>query len=85
MVQVSLVASILPMLALALPANGMPKFWARGLCFWSFTAASGPGQALLDALPLAACQGDSDMWGKARVFGAIGWGMMHLLLGPLID
>ena len=29
-------------------------------------------------------QQDADTWGQARIYGAIGWGGMHLVLGPLL-
>jgi len=85
-VQWSLAFSILPFLALAMPlAADSYKIVPRAAALWFFGIVGSPQSALRDALAIAACAGDSDLWGKARVYGAIGWGLMHLLLGPLLD
>ena len=84
-VQASLVAGVLPFLALAVPVAGSNKVLPRAIGFWIFALCGSPQAALRDALAIAACAGDSDLWGRARVYGAIGWGLMHLLMGPLLD
>ncbi len=84
-VQASLVAGVLPFLALAVPVTGSNKVLPRAIGFWMFALCGSPQAALRDALAIAACAGDSDLWGRARVYGAIGWGLMHLLMGPLLD
>ena len=84
-VQASLVAGVLPFLALAVPVSGSNKVLSRAIGFWIFALCGSPQAALRDALAIAACAGDSDLWGRARVYGAIGWGLMHLLMGPLLD
>ncbi|CAE8727098.1 unnamed protein product [Polarella glacialis] len=83
--QVSLLASVLPMLCLTIPTQPGMKFFARCAAFWAFAIVSTPQNSMRDALALAACSMDVDSWGKARVYGAVGWGIMHLIMGPLLD
>lgn len=84
--QCSLVVCILPFFALAIPLpEGSLKVVPRAAALWLFGLCSSPQSALRDALAIAACSQDSELWGRARVYGAIGWGLMHLLLGPLLD
>lgn len=84
--QVSLVATSVTFLSLALPVpEGSGRLVARTASLWVFSLLSTPQGCLRDALALAACAQDADRWGKARVYGAIGWGAMHLILGPLFD
>lgn len=85
---VSLLASLSPFLALRLPAGHGPAgrgLLARGATFWAFTVISAPSGSMMDALAREACGQDADRWGKARIYGAVGWGLMHLVLGPLYD
>ena len=84
-VQASLVAGVSPFLALAVPVAGSNKALSRAIGFWIFALCGSPQAALRDALAIAACAGDSDLWDRARVYGAMGWGLMHLLMGPLLD
>eukprot|EP00931_Biecheleriopsis_adriatica_P079998 TRINITY_DN53356_c0_g1_i1.p1 TRINITY_DN53356_c0_g1~~TRINITY_DN53356_c0_g1_i1.p1 ORF type:complete len:497 (-),score=88.94 TRINITY_DN53356_c0_g1_i1:47-1480(-) len=82
----SLVASSLPFLALALPAEGDNSgLVLRCSAYWSFALLGAPSGAMMDALARAACDQDAERWGQARIYGAVGWGLMHLLLGPLFD
>lgn len=85
MVQISLACSWVPFMLLLLPCTSANRFALRAAALWGFGFCSGPQSALRDALAIAACGNDPDRWGKARVYGAIGWGIMHLLLGPLVD
>jgi len=76
----------LPFLALAIPLpEDFEKMVPRAAAFWLFALSSSPAFGLRDAMAIAACGGDSDLWGKSRVYGAVGWGMMHLVLGPIMD
>lgn len=84
--QVTLVIGVVPFLALAAPVgSGRSRFMPRAIALWVFGVCGSPRGALQDALARAACGQDADRWGKARVWGAIGWGLSHLVLGPLID
>lgn len=85
MVQISLATCFVPFLCLAIPLHGGFKVVPRAAAFWFFALVSGPQACLHDALARAACQQDADRWGRARVYGAISWSAMHLLLGPLMD
>ena len=42
------------------------------------------GGGLLFAFLCSSGQQDAGSWGQARIYGAIGWGGMHLILGPLL-
>eukprot|EP00927_Polykrikos_kofoidii_P054969 TRINITY_DN49297_c0_g1_i1.p1 TRINITY_DN49297_c0_g1~~TRINITY_DN49297_c0_g1_i1.p1 ORF type:complete len:462 (-),score=29.80 TRINITY_DN49297_c0_g1_i1:233-1618(-) len=82
----SLAVGILPFFAMAIPLSPrVSRFWPRGIAFWLFTLCNSPQAVLMDALAIAGSENDTEMWGKARVYGAIGWGTVHLFLGPLID
>eukprot|EP00928_Gymnodinium_smaydae_P025179 TRINITY_DN20133_c0_g2_i1.p1 TRINITY_DN20133_c0_g2~~TRINITY_DN20133_c0_g2_i1.p1 ORF type:complete len:463 (-),score=71.55 TRINITY_DN20133_c0_g2_i1:459-1847(-) len=85
MSQVGLVVSVIPFLALAFPMSGGSRLAGRAAAFWIFSLCGSPRHAVMDALARAACKQDPDQWGQARVYGAIGWGLMHLVLGPLMD
>jgi len=85
-VQCATAASALPFFALAIPlSDNTLKVVPRALALWLFSFVGSPQGALRDALAIAACAQDVEAWGKARVYGAIGWGMMHMILGPLLD
>lgn len=84
--QCSLSASIVAFFGLAIPLpEGSHKVILRAAALWIFGLCGSPSAALSDALAIAACEQDSERWGQARVYGAIGWGLMHLFLGPLMD
>lgn len=80
--QVSSLIAAVPLLLLSIPGA---TFAGRAAAFWTFSLLSSPQGSLRDALAIAACGQDVERWGKARVYGAVGWGLMHLLLGPLVD
>lgn len=85
-VQISTLVSVFPFLCLALPlSDSSAKMLVRAVTLWIFGLCSAPAMNLRDALAIAASGGDSDRWGQARVYGAIGWGLMHFLMGPLLD
>merc|ERR1712232_621628 len=82
----ALVSSSIPFLALAIPMKrGSSRFLMRGVAHWAFAGISTPVGSLMDPLARAACAQDADLWGKARIYGAVGWGLMHLVLGPVLD
>eukprot|EP00929_Paragymnodinium_shiwhaense_P068629 TRINITY_DN34548_c0_g1_i1.p1 TRINITY_DN34548_c0_g1~~TRINITY_DN34548_c0_g1_i1.p1 ORF type:complete len:504 (+),score=86.16 TRINITY_DN34548_c0_g1_i1:78-1589(+) len=85
--QVALAACMVPFLTLALPLqqDSSTKFAVRAMSLWFFALTQAPQSALRDSLGMAACGQDPDAWGKARVWGAISWGVMHFALGQLFD
>lgn len=86
LVQGSLVAGAIPFLSLAIPLGpSAPRFMTRALAVGAFGLLGSAQTSLCDALAIAACAQDVDRWGKARLYGAVGWGVMHLFLGPLMD
>lgn len=83
--QASLLLSIPPFIALALPVAPGYRFEQSAAIVWLYGIAIGPSMCLRDALARAACEQDTERWGKSRVYGAVGWGLAHLILGPLVD
>ena len=84
--QVALLLSAAPFLTLAVPLREESlRFPLRAVAYWGFAVLGAPNSSMMDALARAACAQDADSWGKARMYGAVGWGLMHLLLGSLFD
>ncbi|CAD7961345.1 unnamed protein product [Amoebophrya sp. A25] len=53
--------------------------------FLAFNLVRSPQNSLMDALTLALGGNDNGFWSKSRMWGAIGWGIMHVILGVLLD
>lgn len=87
MSQVSVVSSVALFLLLFVGRGWSQEFklMLRAAAFWTHALVVSPRGALMDALARAACGQDTARWGSARVYGAVGWGALHLVLGPVID
>jgi len=83
----SQIASLPCFLCLAIPISGSSskKMLLRAVSFWIFSLSMSPQNSLRDALAIAASENDVELWGRGRVWGAVGWGLMHLLIGPIMD
>ncbi|CAJ1381569.1 unnamed protein product [Effrenium voratum] len=82
----TLAISAAPFLCLSIPVDHDERgFIQRCLGLWIFSFIGTPSTSIMDALALAACKQDAQRWGEARIYGAVGWGVVHLLLGPMMD
>lgn len=78
-----LVAASFYSLAAPAPMAGAAFAW-RCASFWALGFFSS-AFSVVDALAIAASASDMQRWGRARVWGAVGWGIMHVVFGPIMD
>ncbi|KAK7065548.1 hypothetical protein SK128_001433, partial [Halocaridina rubra] len=63
----------------------MLPFWLNTICLILIFVAMDCSSSLADTMCLAVLNKDHNKYGQQRLFGALGWGLMGVIMGGLVD